>query len=92
MKVLRNRARQARLDYQQRIGRDVTITEVAQAIGISRAGLSWIEQNKTQPAPETLVSLCGFYGLTPGDLLEIVDIDDVDMETRYAVSGLLAAA
>ena len=90
MQVIRNKTRQTRLDYQQREGRNIPIAEVARAVGISRTAMSTIEANKTQPSYETLVALCVYYGVTPGDLLEIVEIED--RKTRYAGALSLAAA
>jgi transcriptional regulator with XRE-family HTH domain len=88
MAHLRNRARQLRLDYQQRLGRTVTIAEVADAIGLTRAALSRIEANKAQPSADTIAALCAYYKVQPGDLLEVVE----DGLARYAVQGQLAAA
>ncbi len=70
MPKIYSRIRQARLNYQQRIGRDVSIAEVAKAIGISRAALSSIETERTEPKFETLALLCKFYGVGIADLLE----------------------
>jgi DNA-binding Xre family transcriptional regulator len=69
-----SKARQVRLDYQQRIGRPVSIQEVADAIGITRAALSNIEHGKTKQVEyETLRKLCEFYGVSVGDLLVYED-------------------
>ena len=69
-----SKARQVRLDYQQRIGRSVSIQEVADAIGITRAALSNIEHGKTKQVEyETLRKLCEFYGVSVGDLLVYED-------------------
>jgi putative transcriptional regulator len=65
-----SKARQIRLDYQQRQGRSVSIQEVAEAVGITRAALSNIEHGKTKQVEyETLRKLCEFYGVSVGDLL-----------------------
>lgn len=71
-----SRARQARLNYAAHLGRDVSIQEVATAIGISRAALSKIEKNQAMPNHETLAALCNFYGLSVGDLLVYEDVTD----------------
>ena len=69
-----SKARQVRLDYQQRLGRTVTIQDVATAIDVTRAALSNLERNKTsQIEYETLRKLCEFYGVTVGDLLVYED-------------------
>lgn len=61
--------RQARLDYAQRLGRDVSVQEVATAIGITRAALRKMENGESFVSREVLAALCKFYGLQPGDLL-----------------------
>lgn len=81
-----SKARQLRLDYQQRIGRTVSIQEVASAVGITRSALSNIEHGKTtQVNYDTLARLCEFYGVSVGDLLVYED-----RHTRYsALAGTL---
>lgn len=79
-----SRARQVRLDYQQRIGRSVSIQEVADAVGITRAALSNIEGGKTKQVEyETLRKLCEFYGVPVGDLLRYED----RLARRTALAG-----
>ncbi|GAB4195905.1 MAG: hypothetical protein OHK0022_12930 [Roseiflexaceae bacterium] len=68
-----SRIKQARLDYAQRLGRDVSIQEVATAIGITRAALRKIENDEAFVSRPVLASLCQFYGLQPGDLLKYED-------------------
>lgn len=67
------RFQQARLDYQSKLGRPVTVEEVAQAVGVSRQSLSDIENGKSLPRYGTLAKLCKLYGLEPGDLLKYED-------------------
>lgn len=67
------RLRQARLDYQSRIGRAVSTEEIADAVGISRQALSEMETGKRLPRYKTLAALCKFYGKQPGDLLVYED-------------------
>ena len=64
-----SRVRQARLDYAQSLGRDVSVQEVATAIGITRAALSKIETGESFVSRPVLEKLCAFYHLQPGDLL-----------------------
>lgn len=48
----------------------MSIQEVADAIGITRAALSNIEHGKTKQVEyETLRKLCEFYGVSVGNLL-----------------------
>ena len=65
--------RQARLDYQQREGRVVSLNEVAAAIGVTPAALSKIERSQAWPGRGVLAELCKFYGVQPGELLEYED-------------------
>lgn len=65
------KARQLRLSYQAKIGRPVTIEEVADAAGISRPALNRIELGKTERMDfDTLMKLCAFYNVGVGDILE----------------------
>jgi DNA-binding Xre family transcriptional regulator len=66
-----SRAQQARLDYQQKQGKPVSIQDVAKAIGVTRAALSNLEARKTEQISfKLLADLCKFYGVQVGDLLE----------------------
>jgi transcriptional regulator with XRE-family HTH domain len=67
------KVRQARLAYQVREGRTVSIQEVADTIGITRAYLNNIELGKAWPNEEVLAALCKLYGVQPGDLLSYED-------------------
>src|SRR5690349_10060235 len=63
------RFQKARLDYQSRIGRPVTVDEIAKVVGISRQSLSDIENGNSLPRYSTLAKLCKLYEVQPGDLL-----------------------
>lgn len=67
------RIRQARLAYQVKQGRPVSIQEVADAVGVTRAYLNNLELGKAWPNEEVLAALCKLYGVQPGDLLEYED-------------------
>ena len=76
MAKLVSNARQLRLNYQAKIGRPVTVEEVAEAVGITRAALSRIERNQTERIDfDTVTKLCTFYGVGVGDLLELKEED-----------------
>ena len=64
-----SKVRQARLDLAQRLGRDVSVQEVATAIGITRAALHKIETDEAFLSRPVLAKLCEYYKLQPGDLL-----------------------
>jgi DNA-binding Xre family transcriptional regulator len=68
-----SRVRQARLNYAQRLGRDVSIAEVAEQVGITRAALRKIENGEVSVSFPVLARLCAFYELQPGDLLGYED-------------------
>ena len=70
MGIIVVKARQARLDYQARVGRVVTIQDVADQIGVTRVYLSNIERSMAWPNEQALAGLCDVYGVQPGDLLE----------------------
>ena len=65
-----SKARQARLLYQVKVGRTVTISEVAQTIGVTRAFLSNVERGVAWPSQRVVEGLCQLYGVTPGDLID----------------------
>src|SRR4051812_33899180 len=67
-KIVR-KIRQARLAYQVKEERPVSIQEVADAVGVTRAYLNNLELGKAWPNEEVLAALCKFYGVQPGDLL-----------------------
>ena len=66
-----SKARQLRLNHQAKMGRAVTLQEVADAIGIERAALNRIELGQTKKIEfDTLLKLCTYYGVAVGDVLE----------------------
>lgn len=66
-----SKARQIRLSYQAKVGRPVTMEEVAEAAGITRTALNRIELGKTERIDfDTLMKLCQYYGVGVGDILE----------------------
>src|SRR4051794_35387631 len=67
-KIVR-KIRQARLAYQVKEGRPVSIQEVADAVGVTRAYLNNLELGKAWPNEEVLAALCKLYEMQPGDLL-----------------------
>ena len=70
------KARQLRMNMAAKLGRPVTIEEVAEATGIARPTLSRIELNQTERIDfETIRKLCEFYGVGAGELI-VVQPDD----------------
>lgn len=71
MAKITSKALQARLNYQARIGRKVSLQDVSDATGITKAALSKIERGDTERIDfETLTKLCTFYGVGVGDILQ----------------------
>ena len=66
--------RQARVNYASKLGRPVSVQEVATAIGVSRQFLSNMEHDKVKPSWETLEKMCQLYGIKPGDLLDMEEL------------------
>lgn len=61
----------ARQDYEKRLGRTVTISEVSEKTGIARLTLRRIERGETRGIEfDVLEKLCELYGVAIGDLLE----------------------
>ncbi|MBX0330000.1 helix-turn-helix transcriptional regulator [Oscillochloris sp. ZM17-4] len=78
-----SRARQLRMDYAQRIGRSVTIEEVAGRVGISRAQMSKIENARTERIDfDTLAGLCSFYSEALGRPVTTNDVLEFDPNNR----------
>jgi transcriptional regulator with XRE-family HTH domain len=70
---IRGKFREARLLYQGREGRVVTMGQVADAIGVTRQAISDLELGHSLPNHITLAKLCKLYGVQPGDLLVYED-------------------
>lgn len=79
------KAKQLRLEYQYKLGRDVTVLEVAQEAEISRAQLSEIERGLTnQIRFDTLIKLCGFYTGKLGRPIGVSDLLEYDPNNKKA--------
>jgi DNA-binding Xre family transcriptional regulator len=84
-----SKARQVRLDYAARMGRNVPLSEVAAAAGVDRGALTRLEQGSTERFDGDMIArLCGYYGVGVGDLLEY---DPNMQETGYAAGALIPA-
>lgn len=72
MPKILTKARQLRLNYQAKVGRVVSVQEVAEAIGVSRRALNRIELNQTEEISfDILQKLCLFYEVPVGEVLEL---------------------
>jgi DNA-binding Xre family transcriptional regulator len=86
-----SRARQLRLDYAQKIGRSVTVEEVAESVGLSRAQLSKIENGQTGRIDfDTLAGLCRFYSEALGRLVTASDVLEYDPNNNRALDLAVA--
>ena len=82
-KIISN-ARQLRLNYQAREGRDFTVSEIAERAGVDRNALRRLEKGVTQRYDdELLAKLCAFYGVQPGDILTYVEAAASDDDRRW---------
>lgn len=80
-----SRVRQLRLDYSQRIGRDVTIGEAAESIGISRVALSRLENDQTEQVSfDTLAKIITFYAKALDKQVTAADVLGYDPNNRRA--------
>ena len=68
---IKNRLRQARLDYQARAGVVVSITDVAHALGVTRQTVSAWERGVSLPSVQQLARLAALYGVGLDDLLTL---------------------
>lgn len=69
-----SKARQARLNYAAKLGRPVSLEEVAGAADVDRGALTRLEQGKTRRFDgDILEKLCAFYGVRLEDILEYVE-------------------
>ena len=81
-----SKARQLRLDYQSRIGRTVTMTEVAEQAGVNRTTLNLIELGQTKGIDfETLTKLCVFYSGVLGSTIGVGDVLEFDPNRQAPV-------
>jgi len=70
---VQSKARQVRLAYASRIGRPVSLSEVAEQADVDRLALTRLERGDTSRFDgEMLAKLCKFYGVGVGDLLEFI--------------------
>jgi transcriptional regulator with XRE-family HTH domain len=53
-----------------RIGRRLTLKEVANEAGVTEGFLSQVERGRSSPSLKTLQALAGALGLTPGDIFD----------------------
>jgi transcriptional regulator with XRE-family HTH domain len=79
-KRLKTRARQLRYEYQAKLGKRVTIEEVAKAIGVDRRALMKIELSQLQLYDaDVMQRLAAFYeeaGLDARNIVEYADIQE----------------
>jgi putative transcriptional regulator len=65
----------------------LSIAEVARRIDVAASTLSKLETGKTKGIDfETVVKLCAFFDVGPGDLFRLVDADDSKQSFNYLAS------
>jgi transcriptional regulator with XRE-family HTH domain len=66
-----NKLKKARLKRAEEAGEDLTVSDVARAIGVSRQRLWDFERNPCRiPKGDFMAQLCAYYNVEPGNLLE----------------------
>jgi DNA-binding Xre family transcriptional regulator len=71
-----SKAQQVRLNYQAKLGRPVTVQEVAEQTGLDRKAIARLENNKTERYDgDVLAKLCAFYGVQVGDLINYTEVE-----------------
>ncbi len=71
---------------QQRLLKGKTMEEVAEFVGVGKPYISQIENLRTIPAPETVVSLCKYLAFYPKDYLKMVareKIEQIRLDILY---------
>jgi DNA-binding Xre family transcriptional regulator len=76
MKII-SKARQARLNYQSRVGRPVPLSKVAELASVDRMALTRFETRKhlDRVDMEMVAKLCALYEVGVGELLEYTPED-----------------
>jgi transcriptional regulator with XRE-family HTH domain len=68
-----NKLKKARLKRAVEVGEDLTVSDVARAIGVSRQRLWKFEQDPYRvPRGSFLARLCEYYNVEPGILVEYI--------------------
>jgi DNA-binding Xre family transcriptional regulator len=65
------------LDHQKRLGRQISKSEAAQAIGMERVTFNkWMAGNLSGFKVETLIAICNYFGVPLSALLEYSPTED----------------
>lgn len=92
MAKMRYTARSLRVELRQKLGRPVTVQEVAEATGLDRYRLSRIELgNIKEIKTEELLALCGYYTEHLGRLVDTNEIMGYDPNNKKAPVQLQTA-
>lgn len=87
-----SRARRLRVDLASRLERPVTVQEVADALGISRKRLTYIELGKfDEISTQELMAICTYYSTALGRSINTNDVLEYDLNSQRA-SVLLGLA
>jgi transcriptional regulator with XRE-family HTH domain len=85
-----SRARKLRLEYATKLGRDVPLQEVADAIEVDRRSLAKIEQGKLQrPNMEIMEKLASFYTTAGLDATNILEYNPEAMQRASPAAVLM---
>lgn len=84
-------ARSLRIELRLKLGRPVTVQEVAEATGLDRYRLSRIELgNIKEIKTEELLALCGYYTEQLGRLVDTNEIMGFDPNNKRPISQVAA--
>jgi transcriptional regulator with XRE-family HTH domain len=74
-----NKLKEARLRRAAEAGEDLTVSDVARAIGVDRQRLWDLEQNPYRiPRRDLMAQLCAYYNVEPGNLLEHIVTEETE--------------
>ena len=94
MARIKYKARLLRFELQQKEGQNITISEVAEAVGMDRYRLSRIEMgNIKEVKPEELAAICAFYTERLGrfvDTNEVLGFDPANNKRALDLASLAA--
>ena len=67
------------LDHQKRLGREISRSEAAQAMGMTRVTFNkWMAGNLSGFKVATLIAICNYFGVPLSALLEYSPTEDPD--------------
>ena len=75
-RMVRYRFNELLAERRFRLGRRISMAEVAEATGVRRATLSKMANQRANVTVDTLERVCRYFGVAIGDLAELVPDDE----------------